>query len=137
MSCQLCLLAEGDVGVPIYWRTDAPCDITIGGPMVSHLLGLVRTKLIKKRGGPNSSARLTYFHTNCLLKGHGNEADFLGFLQKLVPHESLTLPFGPFRFWLQIRGVIRIRKTTPRLNDTGSRRLSDSTIRGVDDSPHH
>ncbi len=26
------------------------------------------------------------------LKGHGNEADFLGFLQKLVPHESLTLP---------------------------------------------
>jgi hypothetical protein len=34
------------------------------------------------------------------LKGHGKEADFLGFLQKLVPHESLTLPFGPFRFWL-------------------------------------
>jgi hypothetical protein len=27
-----------------------------------------------------------------ILKGHGNEADFLGFLQKLVPHESLTLP---------------------------------------------
>ncbi len=30
------------------------------------------------------------------LKGHGNEADFLGFLQKSVPHESLTLPFEPF-----------------------------------------
>jgi len=30
------------------------------------------------------------------LKGHGNEADFLGFLQKLVPHRSLTLPFEPF-----------------------------------------
>ncbi len=27
------------------------------------------------------------------LKGHGNETDFLRFLQKLVPHESLTLPF--------------------------------------------
>jgi hypothetical protein len=26
-----------------------------------------------------------------LLKGHGNEADFLGFLHKSVPHESLTL----------------------------------------------
>ncbi len=26
------------------------------------------------------------------LKGHGNEADFLGFLQKLVPHRSLTQP---------------------------------------------
>jgi hypothetical protein len=35
------------------------------------------------------------------LKGHGNEADFLGFLQKLVPHRSLTVPFEPFRFWLR------------------------------------
>ena len=34
------------------------------------------------------------------LKGHGNEADFLGFLQILGPHRSLTLPFEPFRFWL-------------------------------------
>jgi hypothetical protein len=32
------------------------------------------------------------------LKGHGNEADFLGFLQKLGSHRSLTLPFEPFRF---------------------------------------
>ncbi len=53
------------------------------------------------------------------LKGHGNEADFLGFLQKLVPLESLTLPFGPFRFWLRIRGDIRIRKTTPRYHRYG------------------
>jgi hypothetical protein len=50
------------------------------------------------------------------IKGHGNEADFLGFLQKLVPHESITLPFGPFQFWLRIRG------------------LSVSVIRGVADS---
>jgi hypothetical protein len=82
-----------------------------------------------------------------LLKGHGNEADFLGFLQKLVPHESLTLPFGLFRFWLRIRGDIRIRKTTPcyhrygesptlRIGDTGSRRLPVSLSRGVEDSPH-
>jgi hypothetical protein len=79
------------------------------------------------------------------LKGHGNEADFLGFLQKLVPHESLTLPLVPFRFWLRIRGDIRIRKATPcyhrygesptlRIGDTGSR---ESLSRGVDDSPHH
>ncbi len=27
-----------------------------------------------------------------ILKGHGNEADFLGFLQKLGPHRFLTLP---------------------------------------------
>ncbi len=41
------------------------------------------------------------------LKGHGNEADFLWFLHKLVPQRSLTLPFEPFRFWLRIRGDIR------------------------------
>ena len=69
------------------------------------------------------------------LKGHGNEADFLGFLQKLGPHRSLTLPFEPFRFWLRIRGDIRNRKTTPRLAESGSRRLSDSASRGVADSP--
>ncbi len=37
--------------------------------------------------------------------------------------------------------TLRINDTrspaTPRLNDTGSRRLSVSTIRGVDDSPYH
>jgi hypothetical protein len=41
------------------------------------------------------------------LKGHGNEVDFLGFLQNSAPHESLTLPLEPFRIWLQIRGDIR------------------------------
>ncbi len=86
--------------------------------------------------------------TACLLKGHGNEAEFLGILQKLVPHESLTLPFRPFRFWLRIRGDIHIRKTTPsylrcgesrtlRIVDTGSLRLPVSLSRGVNDSPHH
>ncbi len=58
-------------------------------------------------------------------------------LQKFVPHESLTLPFEPFRFFLRIRGDIRIwRKTpryhrygespTPRITDTRSRRLPAS-----------
>jgi hypothetical protein len=69
------------------------------------------------------------------LKGHGNEADFLGFLQKLGPHRSLTLPFQPFRYWLRIRGDIRNRKTTPRLGKSGSWRLSDSASWGVADSP--
>jgi hypothetical protein len=82
------------------------------------------------------------------LKGHGNETDFLGFLQKLVPHESLTLPFGPIRFWLRIRGDIRIGKTTPRyhrygelptlrIDHTGSHWLPVSLSRGVDNSQHH
>ncbi len=29
VSGQHCLLAEGDISVPIYWRTDAPRAITI------------------------------------------------------------------------------------------------------------
>jgi hypothetical protein len=55
------------------------------------------------------------------LKGHGNEADSLGFLQKLVPHRSLTLPFEPFYFWLRHK-IFVIEK-----------RLPDSP--GVADSP--
>jgi hypothetical protein len=53
------------------------------------------------------------------LKGRGNEADFLEFLHKLDPHRSLTLPFEPFRFWLQIFGDIRNKKMTPQLADPG------------------
>ncbi len=37
------LLAEGDIGAPINWRTDAPRAITVGGPMVSLLLLADRT----------------------------------------------------------------------------------------------
>ncbi len=69
------------------------------------------------------------------LKGHGNEPDFPRFLHKSVRHRSLTLHFELFRFWLRILGNVRIGKTTHRLNDTGSRRLSVSTIRGVGNSP--
>jgi hypothetical protein len=55
------------------------------------------------------------------LKGHGNEADFLGFLQKSVRRRFLTLHFEPFQFGLRILGDIRNRKTTPRLAESGSR----------------
>jgi hypothetical protein len=55
------------------------------------------------------------------LKGHGNEADFLGFLHKSVRHRSLTLHFEPFRFWLRICRDIHNQNTTPRLAESGSR----------------
>jgi hypothetical protein len=55
------------------------------------------------------------------LKGHGNETDFLGFLQKSVRQRFLTLYFELFRFGLHIHGDIRNRKTTPRLAESGSR----------------
>jgi hypothetical protein len=61
------------------------------------------------------------------LKGHGNEVDFLGFLHKVVPHRSLTLPFEPFRFWLRIRDI-RYGKTTPRLGESGISSQSRSKI---------
>jgi hypothetical protein len=55
----------------------------------------------------------------------GNEADFLGFFaENRFLIEALTLPFEPFRFWLRIRGDIRNRKTTPRLGDSLTQRLS-------------
>jgi hypothetical protein len=58
------------------------------------------------------------FRISGTLKGHGNEADFLGFLQKLVLIDSLH--------YLSSRS-----KLAPRLGELGSRRLSDSASRGV------
>jgi hypothetical protein len=60
--------------------------------------------------------------------------DFLGFLQRFVLNRSLTPSFELFQFLLRIPGDIHNRKTTPRLGESGSGRLSDLAIRGVDDS---
>ncbi len=57
------------------------------------------------------------------LKGHGNEPDFPRFLLKSVRHRSLTLHFD---FGFELSEIFVFEK-----------RLPDSTIRGVDDSPHH
>jgi hypothetical protein len=57
-----------------------------------------------------------------ILKGYGNEADFLGFVQKSVRHRSLTLQFELLRFWLQIRGDICNKK-----NDSLTRRVGELT----------
>jgi hypothetical protein len=44
-----------------------------------------------------TTERVSYFSIGQrILKGHGNEADFLGFLHKSVWHMSLTLHFEPF-----------------------------------------
>jgi hypothetical protein len=57
------------------------------------------------------------------LQGHGNEADFPGFFQKLVPHRSLTLPFEPFDFGFEIAEIFVIKK---RLADSPTRRVGES-----------
>ncbi len=99
---------------------------------------------------------LTFKSWFCSLKGHGYEAGFLGFLQKLVPpHRSL--PFEVFWFWLQICGDIHNQKTTPRLGESAtsnsasrqlpgsafecikvnsrSHRVANSPTQGVNNSP--
>jgi hypothetical protein len=67
------------------------------------------------------------FHAWAPLKGHGNEADFLGFLQKLGPHRSLTLS-SRSAFGFEFAEIFVIEK---RLPDSASRRLSDSASRRV------
>jgi hypothetical protein len=92
------------------------------------------------------------------LKGLGNEADFLGFLQNwflmsplhylsgrsdvgfafgeiIVFEKRLTAITDTGSRWLSvsvIRGV-----ATPHIVESGSRRLPASLIHGVGDSPHH
>jgi len=88
---------------------------------VEELVYTVNKKNLQNLPFQCCTVRCFVFHGICDLKGHGNEADFLGFLQKLGPHRSLTLPFKPFRFWLRICGDIRNRKTTPQLTKSGSR----------------
>jgi hypothetical protein len=73
---------------------------------------------IRLKGKPHE-VRIGYVQYS--LKRHGNEADFLVFLQKAVPHESPTLPLEPFRFSLRIRGDNHNRKTSFKLPESGSR----------------
>ena len=56
-------------------------------------------------------------------KGHGNEADFLGFSQKLGPHRSLTLLLSRSAFGFEFAEIFIIEK---RLPDSASRRVGDS-----------
>ncbi len=94
-------------------------------------------------GAPNSRSVASH-----RIKGTWQWGGFSVFLQKLVPHESFTLPFEPFRFWLRICGDIHIRKTTPRYHrywesptphivESESRLLRVSPKRKVDDSANH
>ncbi len=82
----------------------------------------------RKRNLLRTHHLLEFRHINSTttLKGHGNETDFLGFLQKLVPHRSLTLSFEPFRFWLRIRRNIPYREMTRGVADSLTRRVRES-----------
>jgi hypothetical protein len=47
------------------------------------------------------------------LKGHGNEADYQGFLQKSVRHWSLTLHFEPSDFGFEFAEIFVIENESP------------------------
>ncbi len=73
----------------------------------SYFINMLTTSTHKYKGlRPTPPPLQIFFHAVSLasfsqypqLKGHGNEADFLGFLHKSVRHRSLTLNFKPFRF---------------------------------------
>ncbi len=72
-------LIQGVADSPYHWV----------GELTTPCIGDTGSRYLKKKICSASTLWLLF------VKGHGNEADFLGFLQKLVPHESLTLPFGP------------------------------------------
>jgi hypothetical protein len=86
VSGQHCLLAEGDIGAPINWRTDAPAPLlladrtqkiyinvrilsrqgeaTNGSTVLAHFSCHIKRI---KRGGRNSSVRFAYFQAILLL----------------------------------------------------------------------
>jgi hypothetical protein len=66
MSGQHCILAEGDIGAPIYWRTNAPANYYWRTDGFTSPIG-GQNKKNKKKGGPTSLVRLACFHANCLL----------------------------------------------------------------------
>jgi hypothetical protein len=125
-SCHLQLRAQllPHRTTPHYWRGEGHIYKSINRLNFSNLhswtiYNLKNTKL--SRHVSNVFFKLFKVKAQLSLKGHGNEADFLGFLQKSVQHRFLTLNFEPFRFGLRIRGDIPNRKTTPRLAESGSR----------------
>jgi hypothetical protein len=74
------------------------------------------------------------------LKGHGNEADFLGFLKKLVLIDPLHYLSSRSAFGFEFAEIFVIEKRLPdsasrRIGDSPNRRLSESASRGVADSP--
>ncbi len=63
------------------------------------------------------------------LKGHGNEADFLGFFRNWVLIDPLHYISSRSAF------DFKFAEISPRLGESANRRLSDSASRGVTDSP--
>ncbi len=64
-------IGVGDIGAPIYWRTDAPCVGRYHTEATSptQLLDLDNVNFTLPNSGPNSLMRLAYIHANCLLTG--------------------------------------------------------------------
>ncbi len=92
-------------------------DISMGPrTFLTHLLWAPRRSI----PGSKQLEVLNKIPRNAPLKGHANEADFLGFLHKPVRHRPLPLRFEPFRFYcsFEFSEIFVIKK---RLAESGSR----------------
>jgi hypothetical protein len=76
------------------------------------------------------------------LKGHGNEADFLGFCRNWFLMSPLHYLLGRSDFGFEFAEmfifaeIFVFEKQLPAITNTGSRRLSVSVIQGVTNSPY-
>jgi hypothetical protein len=58
-------------------------------------------------------------NNSLVLKGQCYEIFAFGFFHESVSPKPLSIPLGPFRFFLKIRGDIRSSRLTTGNNDTG------------------
>ncbi len=125
----------------MYWKKEiiiSFCIITISAsnlymPMIRlyvFLLDFLFRSYVTQICSALAANHLAYsYFFKLVLKGHDNEADFLGFLHKLVPCESLPLPFEPSRFWLCIHGYICNKKTNRRIWESAIDCLKENSPR--------
>jgi hypothetical protein len=93
---------------------------------------------VPQQSGVIESSTLTQILTpSCLyLKGHGNEADFLGLCRKWFFISPLHYLSGRSDFGFEFTEISIFEKWLPAITAPGSRRLSVSVIRGVANSPY-
>jgi hypothetical protein len=91
-------------------------------------------------GEPSHVKQLSLNHVCKIgLKGHGNEADFLGFCRNWILVDPLHYLLSRSDFDFEFAEIFVIKKRFPdsairQLSNSASRGVGNSTSRGVDDS---
>jgi hypothetical protein len=98
---------------------------------ISDQMAPVYCIMLQGERRPLSSVSSCSLTTGHVLKGHGNEANFLEFLHKLDPHRPLHYLSSRSDFGFEFAEIFVIRK---RLPDSAIRRVGDSPTRWVGES---